>query len=155
MAVILNIVADKMPKSPSLPSLGISNLLFSTFNIFFLSGWFIIYEIILCGVALVCSTVLLLLHKQAVVKRWRMTKLMQSQEKTAKWQQHKNGYDESNPLTIITALIIDIDDKLLRNNNHRQLEHYWTNRFAFADHLLLVLFQIAHLVGSLIIFCTT
>jgi hypothetical protein len=121
------------------------------------SGWFILYEIILCGVALICSTALLLLHRRALVNRWWSTKVMQQQDnlKTSKWHYPNDHNTGSHSFAIITALLIEIDQMLANVNFQRHHEDYIARKFAFADHLLLVLFQLAHLGGTFIILSTT
>ncbi len=169
MAVMLNIIAEKMPKSINLPSLGneemficLKRYLLTQFS----TGWLIIFQIFLCAIALICSSVLLAIHKKVLMHRWPVPNWFGHEKTIAILQpievQHAtiatidcDGYiDERQIITIkkeIEQSIAKIDQFIDEKQYTADLETKWSEFFMMIDTVLLIAFQLIHVIGMLLI----
>ncbi|VDO95889.1 unnamed protein product [Heligmosomoides polygyrus] len=133
-AVILQIVADSMPKASALPLL----------------GNFILAEIFVVAVAVICTVLTLTLHHRANTRRWRPKKwMLKFLGMTASFRKISATFapwvaDFMASLRSLVAYIEDEDIDRLR-------EIAWLKLFDRIDFLLLVVFLIGNCIVTIVV----
>ncbi|KAK6741179.1 hypothetical protein RB195_009187 [Necator americanus] len=139
MALILQSVTGTMPKSQKLALLGV----------------YVLAQTILCGVAVLVTSIYLIIHERAVTRSWNPPRCLSTTFLNRKYDRkitHSDGTQQDDQRsTRISPYLATISSFLHETSSDSRSERMWARIFDRINVLTLIVFQLANLIVTLVI----
>ncbi|CAJ0599659.1 unnamed protein product [Cylicocyclus nassatus] len=139
MALILQSVTITMPKSQDLPLLGV----------------YVLSQTILCGIAVLVTSIYLIIHERAVTRSWAPPRCIANAFLTREYDRkvtHNDGsQQDGEKSTRLSPYFWCISSFLRESASDSRLERMWARIFDRIDILTLIIFQVANVIMTMVI----